>query len=373
MNAPPAVRPAVADIQTYLRESGWRRRPETWHDASIWANKDGHEVLVPPSDDLADADLRVREILAVLARVERRPTDEIAGEIAAPFADTLLYRTFPDDLPSGFTSLTAGLRGLHGVRDMVSAAARTVMEGPLPAFAKGTPPEVGELLRHVQLGPSRPGSYILTVRVPLNGPSANAPAEASTPLGRRVARQLYDAITAVRSATERATADDDLAPFDETVRAGVSANLCEALSGLAGRERRQPFDVEFRWGRGLACDVPAGTVQFTTGTGVVISAAAERLRWLGMSGDGAVTGVVESLHDQAYGTDRWRIRVRGTLTSRGGETNRTVWLRLGGQSTYDRAIAAHKTKQRVHARGVLSAQRGRVELIVSDGGFDVID
>jgi hypothetical protein len=359
-------RPTVEDIQSYLHDTGWRREPHTWHDASVWSNADGYQVLVPPRDDLADAELRVREILKVLTEVERRSDDEIIGDIITPFADTLTYRMFSDRLPAGFTSLSAGLRGLHGVRDMVHAAARTVVEGPRPAFLGATPEPVGELLQHVQLGPSRPGSYVLSVRVPHNGPPGSL-------LGRRVVRKLYDAVTAVRIATMQ-RAEADLAVFDETVSAGVSANLCEALSGLAGRERQQPFEVAFRWGRGLAADVPAGTVQFTTGMGSIISAAATRLRQLGVSGDGVVTGLVESLHDQAEGTDRWRIKVRGHLTARGdGGTNRTVWVRLGGQEAYDRAISAHKTKQRVRARGALSTLRGRIELIVSDRGFDVLD
>ena len=378
-------RPTVEDIRSYLRHSGWRREPRTWHDASIWANADGYEILVPPSDDLVDADLRVREILSVLTAVERRPGDEIAHDIGAPFADTQSFRTFPDGLPTGFTSLPVGLRGLQGVRDLVCAAARNVVEGPLPAYPGGTPPAVAGLLHRVQLGPSRPGSYVLTVRVPLNGPPDGSPdgspagrgaQPAAAPLGRQVTRRLYDAVAAVRMASARAT-EDDLTPFDETVAAGVSANLCEAMSGLAGRERRQPFEIAFRWGRGVASDVPAGILRFSTGTGVVISAAATRLRRLGASGDAAVTGVVESLHDQAQSKDRWRVKVRGDLTTRtgqaGGATVRTVWVRLGGQEPYDQAISAHKTKQRVRAQGVLAALKGRIELIVSDGGFDILD
>ena len=363
-------RPIVADIRSYLRAAGWRRRLETWQDASIWANADGYEVLVPPTDDLADTDLRVREILTVLTTVERRPRDEIAGDISAPFADTLSCRTFPDDQPAGFTSLPAGLRGLHGVRDLVCAAARTVVEGPLSAFPGGTPPEVGELLHRVQLGPARPGSYVLTVRVPLDERPDGTPA----PLGRRVSRQLYAAVAAARSASVRAADDHELVAFDDAVDEGVSANLCDALSGLAGGERRQPFEVSFRWGRGIASEVPARTVQFPSGAGAVLSAAATRLRRAGAAGDAAVAGVVESLYDQAQGTDRWRVKVRGELTSRAGTAPaRTVWVRLDGQEPYDLAIAAHQEKRRVRARAALTARRGRTELIVSGGGFSMLD
>jgi hypothetical protein len=352
----------VVDIQTYLFEHGWRRQPQTWHEASIWSHGDGYEVLVPPRDDMADTDLRVREVLAVLTAVERRPAEEISGDIDAPFADLQLYRTFPDDLPSGFTSLSAGLRGLHGVREIVRAAARTVVEGPLPMFPRGAPRVVDELLQDVQLGPGRPGSYVFTVRVPLD----------RSPVSRAVTRQVYEAVTAVRSATSRST-ERDLTPFDEMVTAGVSANLCEALSGLSGRRQEEPFDITFRWGRGLPSDLPPDMVRFDTGMGRVIRAAAAHLREVGVSGDGVVTGTVESLHDRPEGDDRWRIRIRGDFSTQGEHgIGRAVWVRLNSQIPYDRAIAAHRMRQRVRARGDLSSLQGRVELVVDDNDFDIL-
>jgi hypothetical protein len=334
-------------------------------------------VLVPPRDDLADTELRVREILTVLTTVERRAAEEIADDINAPFADIQLYRTFSDGLPDGATSLLSGLRGLQGVRDLVCAAARTVIEGPLPTFPGGTPRAVSELLQQVQLAPSRSGSHTFTVRVPLDGLPRSAPADGSQPrsdappLGRQVALQLYEAITAAHTATMQET-ERGLTAFDHTVTAGVSANLCEALSGLAGRQRQQPFDITFRWGRGLVSGLEDSTIGFRAGTGKVMQAAARHLRQLSVSGTVTITGLVESLHDQPRGTDRWRIKVRGDSVEPGGRIGRTMWVRLDGQAPYDRAIAAHRARQRVRARGVLSISHGRLELIVEQERFDLL-
>jgi hypothetical protein len=79
------------------------------------------------------------------------------------------------------------------------------------------------------------------------------------------------------------------------------------------------------------------------------------------------------LHDRPESDDRWRIRIRGELRMRGGTgIGRTVWVRLNGQAPYDRAIAAHRARQRVRARGDLSSLKGRVELIVEDDDFDIL-
>jgi hypothetical protein len=85
-----------------------------------------------------------------------------------------------------------------------------------------------------------------------------------------------------------------------------------------------------------------------------------------------VAGFVETLHDQPETGDRWRVKVRGDLTTRGGTAfGRTIWVRLDGQSSYDRAIAAHRARHLVRVRGDLSAQ-GRVELVTDGTRFEVI-
>lgn len=255
-------RPVVRDIQTYLRDSGWQRLQQTWNDASIWSHADGYEVLVPLRDDLADTELRVREILTALTTVEGRPADEIVGDIKTPFDDIQLYRTFPDEMSDGFIPLTTGLRELQSARDMISAAGRTVVEGPLPVFPRGAPGPVSELLQHIRLGPSHPEGHVFTVRVPQDVPTQSPQAQASElPFGRQVVRQLREAVTTVHFAATRAT-EPDLTAFDEVVTAGGSANLCEALSGLAGRYYSQAFEVAFRWGRGLSSEYPGRNYSF---------------------------------------------------------------------------------------------------------------
>ncbi len=367
-------RPTVRDIQTYLRDNDWQQSL-TWRDAPVWSHADGYEVLVPPRDDLADTDLRVRELLNVLAAVEQRPADEIIGDINAPLDDIQSFRTFPEDMPPGFTSLEVGVRALRGVQNMIGIAVRTVIEGPVLEFAGRTPPIASDLLQRVRLGPGRPGSYVFTVRVPVDAPARPADIEPrprpDEPLGRQVARQLFEAITAVNAATAGATLDD-LTAFDDTITAGVSANLCLALSMLAGRQYEQAFDITFRWSHRLRAELPADTVHFTDGAGKIIRAAGRHMRQVRISGAAEVTGFVESLHDQPETADRWRVKVRGDLITRSGTAfGRTIWVRLDGQASYDRAIAAHQARHLVRMHGDLSAH-GRVELITDSTTFEVI-
>jgi len=162
----------------------------------------------------------------VLAAAKQRPVDDTIADINAPLDDVQSFRTFPGGMPPGFTPLEAGIRALRGAQRMIGMAARTAIEGPLPEFAGRTPLAASDLLQRVRLGPGRPGSYVFTVRVPVDTPSPPAgtalQAPSAEPLGRQVARQLHGAITAANAAAARATLDD-LTAFDDTVTAGVSA------------------------------------------------------------------------------------------------------------------------------------------------------
>jgi hypothetical protein len=321
----------VDDIASYLAEAGWERDPDGWNGASFWQYSGEYEILVPAQDGLGDADRRVREILRCLSAVEERPADDIALDISRSQLDKQFFRTFPTGHDSGYTSLPSGLQILRGVRNILSTAARTVLQGPHFAFAGRPPRGVGDVLRAAELGPSRAGSYVIEVRlgtdVTARGPGGE------TVGGRAVLVQMLEAV----SAAQAAVLADRPAAFDETVTAGVSADFCGGLSNLCGSERNEPFEITFRWARSQPLETPLHVVTFPEGSGSLLQAAAGRLHGLDASGPATVTGVVESLHNGSAGDDRWRIKVRGELRTEHVESSRrVVWVRLGNQAAYDR-------------------------------------
>jgi hypothetical protein len=379
--------PAVQDLQTYLAYAGWQCHEETWHGALIWSNEEGREVLVPANNDLADTDLRISEVLSVLTSAEARPAAEIVTDINTPFDDIQWYRILAGD---GFMSLSAGVQTLQSVRDLIGAAARTVVGGMLPVIPRGAPPDdVGKLLQQIRLGPNNPADHVVTVRIPLAAPSWSSGDELTgddtnlgAPLGRQVGHRLRTAVIAAHQAATDTAGRGDPAAFDASVAAGVSANLCDALIGLAGRGLDQPFEITFRWGRGLPTDAPADSVRFPTGTATAMRAGAKRLRRLGSGpvppgssladpGTATMVGLVDSLHGESP-NGGWLVTLRGDLAANSGiQRARTARVLLSSLGTYDRAMAAHRSRTRVRARGELSGSGKRIELNVNDDNFDI--
>ncbi|RSM62356.1 hypothetical protein DMH03_09570 [Amycolatopsis sp. WAC 01376] len=347
---------SVADISSYLEHAGWRRRDELWRGAALWTHIDANDLLVPARDGMGDSELRVAEIVEVLAIVEQRPEEEIVRDINSPNADQHWYRTFSTGMPSGFTTLRDGAQALHGMITVFGSAARAVIDGPHFAFSDDAPALVSSLVNRMELAPTRAGSYVFPVRVPLGD---------DPELTRRVSLQLLDATVAVRDAA----VSGDLAAFDSTVSAGVSAELCEGMRNLAGADGHAPFEIGFRWARGLHAEVAPESVTFPMGSAEIIAAAADHLRRRSPRGEVTVTGVVEGLHDQPAHDDRWRIRIRGEIAGVNG-SRRVLWARLSGQDAYSAAIAAHQERHLVRARGALSESGRRAELITVD--FEVL-
>lgn len=365
----------VADMASYLHAAGWRQpadRPR--QGTSIWDHPDGHRVLVPARDGTDGVAEHVQELLRVLTAIEGRTVDEIAEEIRSPLADIQTIHTHPAALPSGYVDLVTGRKAVNAVRDLYAAAARTAVEGPRLRFRGQPPARVEDFLRQVQLGPGRAGSYGFTLRVPVEPPPQEQLWDDGPPLARQAVSRLHRAVAAARNAAAMVATDPlGYSAFDEVVDDGVSSDLCEALRDLSGVRQEQPFEISFRWARGVTPSPAPDTVAFPAGAGVVIRKAGEKLKALAESGTAEITGLVRTMHDDPP-TDRWRIRVHGELATQNAqpEAPRLLWVRLRSEADYELARSAQQRQVRVRAHGRLEALRPRTELVPVPDGFTVL-
>ena len=174
--------------------------------------------------------------------------------------------------PRQAPSRAAGLTAVQAVHNLIRAAAIMAEQGPQLLIQGRRSAVVDRFLRRVSLGSARPGSYVLTSRVPVAG---TAPTDASRQLdllpttaeapgavsprrwlfGRDVVSGLHHAVRVAHDTAGRVLrAQDQFSAFYDGVEHGLSANLCEALSDLGSFGKRQPgayraFEVGFGWAR----------------------------------------------------------------------------------------------------------------------------
>jgi len=369
-----------SELAMFLRAHEWTVR-ERSSGAIRWTKTvDGEEfeVLQPVESSIRDYAARVRDLLDVVAVAEDRSELDVLHDISSISMDVHTVRTFPPDTSPGMIGLDDGVQAFESVRSLVIAAAYSVStERPRAVQPARKSAEVLRFLREVRIGPPSEGSFLLSARTPVPPRlSATQPTlfeeaqidavEPSEPFERRVSLRLYDAVRAAHGAANDALAGPNgLDGFTDSVPAGVSANLCEALVGLGG-EAGHPFELSLR----LAPSRPLQgrrfePVRFRRDHLPVLASAAQELRERVPEEGAVVAGNVVRLHREGAGGGE--ISIAGTVE--GDDRLRRVWMNLGDDD-YVAATRAHQEMLAVSVRGDL-VRRGTRLYLTNPAAFRV--
>ena len=258
-------------VATYLRSKNWRQVEVVGDKGSVWTlGSDAgqeFEVLLPFNRELRDFAARMSDLLSTLEVVESHQSTEprsqldILADITNATSDLLRIRLASPSMESGTLPIEQGVRVVGHARDLLLAAACATVQ-PRPLYQTKKAAQAIDYLRQVRIGQMERGSFVLILQseVPPRLASQDEPAllEIDEPFERRVMLTLADALTAARNAAQHAGATGDWRPFTEAVRAGVSANLCDAIAGLATDGGADTVAMSFGWapGRALLCRAP---------------------------------------------------------------------------------------------------------------------
>lgn len=236
---------------------------------SVWLfpqpEGDEYEILLPLSTSLRDYVIRVSEAIHTLAAVEDRSELDVLNDLAISSADIVRIRSLQPDTTDGTIAIEEGVRLMQHAQDLMLSAACAAVQ-PRAYYQTRKPGQAIEYLRQqVRLGQTERGSYVARIISRLS-PALDSPVQGmlfpdpSDPFERRVTRTLAAAVAATRAAAARAAATLGMEPFREAVPVGVSANLCDALAGMA--EGAGSLQIEFSWSRARPAprDVPQRVV-----------------------------------------------------------------------------------------------------------------
>jgi hypothetical protein len=176
------------------------------------------------------------EALRTLEVAEARDQLQILSDLSASTMDTVRVRVHDQDAYSGLLRLDRAVEIVRNTHDLMLAAACAAVE-PKLFYASRKPPKAVEYMREVKMGQTERGSFVVMV---LSGlPPEIVPASQTaelgieTPFERQVTGKLSQALTAATTAVAHTVATGKFDGFEEAVQHGVSANLCDALSGLS--------------------------------------------------------------------------------------------------------------------------------------------
>jgi hypothetical protein len=360
-----AIRPL--DTIAYLRSNGWSKADQQIdpNSFSVWVRKDEageeYEVAVPLEQDYRDYPLRVADALNVLATVEDRSQVEIHRDLSFVSADVIRVRMIDPELNDGSVAIDEGAEAFPRARDLLLSAACSAV-GPRAYFPSRKPGQALDYMRNVRLGQTEHGSFVLTLisRVaPSLGKGDGLLFDAAEdPFERRVTLRLASALAAVKQAARDAVIEQSIGSFLKSVNQGVSANLCDALAGLA-KDQEQDRQLEFNFAWSANRPVDPSTIRrivFSADTFPTIQEAARQLKETAPTDDYELLGPVVKLD-----SDQPQENGKVTVVSLVEGTQKKITFELSGDH-YRTAVEAHRDENLVKCRGSLHREGRRFSL-----------
>lgn len=345
------------DLATYLRMHMWCEKGTIGTSGSIWCleeNREFFEIVQPRDERSRDYVLRISDALSTLEIVEQRSQLEILRDIGTISSDLIRIKPTTSRLSNSGIPIQDGVALIEQARDMMLAAAcATVTHRPV--FHTKKPTVATDYLRKVHLGQTEQGSFVVTIESPvppvLKAQQSQLPTMEEDPFARKVTKKLAESLRAVREAAGRSAATGDLEPFTQAVRFGVSANLCDALSGLQENIGSRSLQIQISWApvREMREELPSA-VTISDDVVILMREASRRFKELGPPEEVEIEGFVNTLH-RPEGAERGRITM-ATVTD--GVLHK-VTMELD-KPEYDKAIEAHKQERSISCTGVLTKE-----------------
>ena len=339
------------EIAAYLRSTGWTQQSSSEGKWSLWVKDDAYEILLPLQREYRDFSLRIGEALQLLEQVEERSQLMIFNDLLTTGSDVIRVRLVDPDLADGSMPIDKHAKIAQQAREMMLSAACSTIQ-PKAVLPTRRPTQAMDYLKGVRIGQSERGSYILTIHsrvAPLLRSGQGVP-DVEEPFPRQVVGKLLLALNAMQRAAEQAAVSEDLQSFNDAITEGVSANLCDAVTGLAGGgdEHARRVDISFSWSRNrpLAQEMPT-LVSFQEDRMPFIAEAGRLLRESSPLEDFDLQGPVVKLERQE-GQEKGRVTILGFVD----EKPRKISLLLEEQD-YQVAIDAHKNEQTISCFGTL--------------------
>jgi len=356
------------DVLGYLRSAGWTEEGTVPGRESVWSRPDDFEVVVPLSTELRDFAARMADVLRVLQVVESRSELAILADLVTASADVIRIQLETFEAASGSIPLEEGVSLVERARDLLLAAASAAIE-PRPSYGPKRPAQATDYVRGVRLGQTERGSYVVTLISKVT-PDLSTHGHASVvaePFERRAVETLARSIASTAIAADQANVSGDFSAFSERVADGVSANLCDALVGMAGGpEARRDLSFHFSWSRNRRRPIEQRhTIRLDATAFPVIAEAARVFRAITPEDEYTLLGPVVRLERQ-----EWETSGRVTVLSFGEHARpRRVTLALEADD-YRAAVEAHDQQLPLIAIGTLYKE-GRAFVLKNPHGVEV--
>lgn len=358
---------APASLRAYAEVLGWRQTGIYGRGNAVFEKEGAANIVIPKSQRLDDYAFAVHSILEIWARDEDREEVAVLRDLFQVDRDIIRIRA-PRAEDDGSIAIEAGVSLFHNSREMLIAAACAARE-PKRSYRTGSHKEAQDYIGSVRLGQTEQGSYVITLLSPVPGPKDDetplVAADATfQPFERRVTSTLASSLEAAHQMARDTLQSGRVSTFEETISAGVNANLCDALASLI--EQGQGVDVSVAWAPTMPMPGKHSRVRFMHREADALREGAAYLRSSEPQDVDRLEGYVSAL-------GRDQDRKDGHITLKAFVEGKLVSVKLGLSSLiYERALEAHANRKSITVAGRLEKHGQRWHLVGAHN-FQLVD
>lgn len=369
--------PTLAALESYLSNSGWavvdrdgrtslwRRSPRQGPPPSA----ENVQIVLPLAEGYTDYAERAYEALRALAYVEHRLPGEVASDMNRGGADTVAVRLTPD-APPGEAPLELAYAAVKALRNLVVASASALDIDSLVLPLRR--PQRAEAFANQARLSTQPGSFILSLALPLTEPEATSPQQSDDddalirmselprprPYGRLVTDRLLMATQyAQRLADQVISVSEAVRTFGEMRRYAPNATELAALADLGGADRSL-YQLRVARSPLAAGEGGADMLSVTPGQQRIFAEASDFLRTKQPRDGVTVSGLVVRLFRVAK-SGPGQVSIYGSDDDSGATRRFRVELT---EDDYTKAITAHSRGLQVIAVGDIDARGTHLRL-----------
>lgn len=343
----------AASIDRYLQLNGWVRNLSFANkNLMVYSNDRVHPktLAIPVHEDYDDFYPLLRNVVEILATLEKRSVNEIVKDITTTFIDRLEFRFISEITEDGKIPLEYAADCVDGLKELILYSV-CAEQSAKPVCYRATD-YAKALLNKFKLAQTEKGSFILNVDIQVVDESNEqmffAECDVPSPFEHRVVERISRAISQVDAVV---TNQRQLTETAETAfETGITANMCDALLKMRPTSDSDKVTTTIRYASSLT-NKTGQTVctEMRVNHFLVIDELAKIYRDKIAVQDTTLTGIIRSLSKKAdVDGDLKTIRLYTMFEG----TNRTVTISLSDEQ-YRIACDAHRDGLEVEVSGEL--------------------
>lgn len=357
-----------AQMESYMLSHGWFRDGDFKGLASIWhrssPDQADAEILLPSSATSKDFADRMVDAVISMSIFEVRSPITVLKEVMGYFSDLVRIRVFHDDVDAGTIPINDGVLLNIRARDLMASAVMSTASKRRHFMGKRSP-EVKAYIDSLRLGQTEVGSYIVNIIAPTGPIQSDQKSFEDVPLSNIVTSNLASGLEALTLAVDKFSTIGDLTVFDAAVASGASSNMCDALIGLSGAEKKRGFEISITPSHCHQTISRIKKYRFDCETIAKIADASAYYKDNYVLPARTIIGSIKRL-DRPLNDEAGTI----TVTTMIGDTEKHVSIQVGPDE-YMRAVNAHKQKTAIQCTGDLHVS-ARSSKLLNPSGFRVL-